>query len=181
MEYHLGVLVQARRRELKRGGQVYYIHNRVETMPQTAAKLQEVMPEARIAIANGQMDEKELTEIWRQLVEYEIDILICTTIIETGVDVPNVNTLIIERADCFGLSQLYQLRGRVGRSNRRGYAYFTFRRDQVLSEEATKRLTAMREFTQFGSGFQIAMRDLETGSRQLAGRQTARTHGGSRL
>ena len=161
MEYHLGILVQAMRRELKRGGQVYYIHNRVETMPQTAAKLQEVMPEARIAIANGQMDEKELTEIWRHLVEYEIDILICTTIIETGVDVPNVNTLIIERADCFGLSQLYQLRGRVGRSNRRGYAYFTFRRDQVLSEEAAKRLTAMREFTQFGSGFQIAMRDLE--------------------
>lgn len=175
MEYHLGVLVQAMRRELKRGGQVYYIHNRVETMPQTAAKLQEVMPEARIAIANGQMDEKELTEIWRQLVEYEIDILICTTIIETGVDVPNVNTLIIERADCFGLSQLYQLRGRVGRSNRRGYAYFTFRRDQVLSEEAAKRLTAMREFTQFGSGFQIAMRDLEIrGAGSLLG---GRQHG----
>jgi transcription-repair coupling factor (superfamily II helicase) len=161
MEYQLGVLVQAMRRELKRGGQVYYIHNRVETMEQTAAKLQEVMPEARIAIANGQMDEKTLSEIWQQLVEAEIDILVCTTIIETGVDVPNVNTLIIERADCFGLSQLYQLRGRVGRSNRRGYAYFTFRRDQVLSEEASRRLTAMREFTQFGSGFQIAMRDLE--------------------
>lgn len=175
MEYHLGVLVQAMRREMKRGGQIYYIHNRVETMPQTAAKLQEVMPEARIAIANGQMDEKELTEIWRQLVEYEIDILICTTIIETGVDVPNVNTLIIERADCFGLSQLYQLRGRVGRSNRRGYAYFTFRRDQVLSEEASKRLTAMREFTQFGSGFQIAMRDLEIrGAGSLLG---GRQHG----
>ena len=107
------------------------------------------------------MSEEEMSDIWEQLVEHEIDILVCTTIIETGVDVPNVNTLIIEDSDRFGLSQLYQLRGRVGRSNRRGYTYFTYKRDKILTEIATKRLNAMREFTQFGSGFRIALRDLE--------------------
>jgi transcription-repair coupling factor (superfamily II helicase) len=121
------------------------------------------------------MSEAELSEVWRKLVEHEADILVCTTIIETGVDVPNVNTLIIENADRFGLSQLYQLRGRVGRSNRRAYAYFTFQRDKVLREESAKRLAAMREFTQFGSGFQIAMRDLEIrGAGSLLG---GRQHG----
>ncbi len=161
IEYNVGTIVQAIYRELRRGGQVYYIHNRVETIRACAAKLQELIPEARIAFAHGQMDEDEMSDIWEQLVEHEIDILICTTIIETGVDVPNVNTLIIEDSDRFGLSQLYQLRGRVGRSNRRGYAYFTYKRDKVLTELATKRLNAMREFTQFGSGFRIALRDLE--------------------
>ncbi len=120
-----------------------------------------MLPQAEVAVAHGKMSEEELSEIWRKLVENEIQILVCTTIIETGVDVPNVNTMIIEDADRFGLSQLYQLRGRVGRSNRRGYAYFTFRREKVLTEVASKRLSAMREFTQFGSGFHIAMRDLE--------------------
>lgn len=116
-----------------------------------------------------------MSEIWRKLVEHEADILVCTTIIETGVDVPNVNTLVIEHADCFGLSQLYQLRGRVGRSNRRAYAYFTFQRDKVLREESAKRLAAMREFTQFGSGFHIALRDLEIrGAGSLLG---GRQHG----
>jgi transcription-repair coupling factor (superfamily II helicase) len=161
IEYNIGTLVQAIVRELRRGGQVYYIHNRVETIVSCTAKLKELLPEARIAYAHGQMSEDEMSDIWEQLVEHEIDILVCTTIIETGVDVPNVNTLIIEDADRFGLSQLYQLRGRVGRSNRRGYAYFTFRKDKVLTEVATKRLNAMREFTQFGSGFRIALRDLE--------------------
>ncbi len=161
IEYNVGTLVQAIVRELRRGGQVYYIHNRVETITACAAKLHEFLPEARIAVAHGQMSEEEMSDIWEQLVEHEIDILVCTTIIETGVDVPNVNTLIIEDSDRFGLSQLYQLRGRVGRSNRRGYAYFTFRRDKVLTEIAAKRLNAMREFTQFGSGFRIALRDLE--------------------
>ncbi len=161
IEYNIGTLVQAIVRELRRGGQVYYIHNRVETIQACASRLQELLPEARIAYAHGQMSEEEMSDIWQQLVEHEIDILVCTTIIETGVDVPNVNTLIIEDSDRFGLSQLYQLRGRVGRSNRRGYAYFTFRRDKVLTEVATKRLDAMREFTQFGSGFRIALRDLE--------------------
>ena len=161
IEYNVGTIVQAIVRELRRGGQVYYIHNRVETIQSCVARLQEFLPEARIAYAHGQMSEDDMSDIWEQLVEHEIDILVCTTIIETGVDVPNVNTLIIEDADRFGLSQLYQLRGRVGRSNRRGYAFFTYKRDKVLTEVATKRLNAMKEFTQFGSGFRIALRDLE--------------------
>jgi len=161
LEYNAGLVVQAIRRELKRGGQVYYLHNRVETIIQCAAKLQEMLPEARIGFAHGKMNEQEISEVWRRLVDHEIDILVCTTIIETGVDVPNVNTLILEQADRFGLSQLYQLRGRVGRSNRRAYAYFTYQPNRSLTEIAEKRLSAMREFTQFGSGFRIAMRDLE--------------------
>lgn len=161
LEYNAGLIVQAIQREMKRGGQVYYLHNRVETIIQCAAKLQEMLPDARIGFAHGKMSEQELSEIWRRLVDHEIDILVCTTIIETGVDVPNVNTLILEQADRFGLSQLYQLRGRVGRSSRRAYAYFTYQPNRSLTEVAEKRLAAMREFTQFGSGFRIAMRDLE--------------------
>ncbi len=161
IEHNEAVLVQAIAKELKRGGQVYYIHNRVETIAACASKLAKLLPDARITYAHGQMTEDTMSERWRQLLDHEIDILVSTTIIETGVDVPNVNTLIIEDADRFGLSQLYQLRGRVGRSNRRAYAYFTFRRGKVLSEVAAKRLEAIREFTQFGSGFRIAMRDLE--------------------
>lgn len=161
IEHNMGVIVQAITKELRRGGQVYYIHNRVETIEGTAAKLSELIPDARIAVAHGQLSEERLSDIWTELVEHEIDILVCTTIIETGVDVPNVNTLIIEDADHLGLSQLYQLRGRVGRSNRRAFAYFTFRRGKVLTEVASKRLDAIREFTQFGSGFRVAMRDLE--------------------
>lgn len=161
IEYNAAMIAQAIVRELRRGGQVYYIHNRVETILGCVSRLRELVPDARIACAHGQMSEEEMSDVWEQLVEHEIDILVCTTIIETGVDVPNVNTLIIEDSDRFGLSQLYQLRGRVGRSNRRGYAYFTFKRDKVLTEVAAKRLNAMREFTQFGSGFRIALRDLE--------------------
>ncbi len=161
VEYNISMIVQAITRELRRGGQVYYIHNRIETIQSCVAKLQEYFPEARIAYAHGQMNEEKMSDIWEKLVEHEIDVLVCTTIIETGVDVPNVNTLIIDDADRFGLSQLYQLRGRVGRSSRRGYAYFTYQKDKVLTEIAGKRLNAMREFTQFGSGFRIALRDLE--------------------
>ncbi len=161
VEYNEGIIAQAITRELKRGGQVYYIHNRIETIQSCAGKLAQMFPNAKIAYAHGQMDEEKMSDIWTALVEHEIDILVCTTIIETGVDVPNVNTLIIENSDRFGLSQLYQLRGRVGRSNRRGYAFFTFQKDKVISEVASKRLSAMKEFTQFGSGFRIAMRDLE--------------------
>lgn len=161
IEHNMSLIVQAILKELKRGGQVYYIHNRVETIAGCASKLQELLPDARITFAHGQMTEDEMSERWRQVLDHEVDILVSTTIIETGVDVPNVNTLVIEDADRFGLSQLYQLRGRVGRSNRRAYAYFTFRRGKVLSEVASKRLEAIREFTQFGSGFRIAMRDLE--------------------
>ena len=160
-EYSEAIIAQACAKEIRRGGQVYYIHNRVDTIYRCAEKLSELLPEARIAVAHGQLDERSLSEIWRQLIDYEIDILVCTTIIETGVDVANVNTLIIEDADRLGLSQLYQLRGRVGRSNRRAFAYFTFRRGKELSEVATRRLDAIREFTQFGSGFRVAVRDLE--------------------
>lgn len=161
IEYNEGIIAQAITRELKRGGQVYYIHNRVETIQLCAGKLAQMFPNAKIAYAHGQMEEEKMSDIWRSLVEHEIDILVCTTIIETGVDVPNVNTLIIENSDRFGLSQLYQLRGRVGRSNRRAYAFFTFQKDKIITEVASKRLSAMKEFTQFGSGFRIAMRDLE--------------------
>ena len=161
IEHNTGVLVQAITKELRRGGQVYYIHNRIDSINMCSANLAKLLPDARIGVAHGQLTEEQLSDIWEKLVEHEIDILICTTLIETGVDVPNVNTLIIEDADNLGLSQLYQLRGRVGRSNRRAFAYFTFRRGKVLTEIAAKRLDAIREFTQFGSGFRIAMRDLE--------------------
>ena len=175
LEHQQGVVIQAIQKELRRGGQVYYIHNRIESLEMCAYRIQQQLPDARIGIAHGQMEEERLSDIWRQLLENEIDILVCTTIIETGVDVPNVNTLIIEDSDRFGLSQLYQLRGRVGRSNRRAYAYFTFRRGRVLTEVATKRLEAIRELTQFGSGFKIAMRDLEI--RGVGSILSAKQHG----
>ena len=175
IEHQQGVLIQAIQKELRRGGQVYYIHNRIETLDACAYKIQQSLPEARIATAHGQMDEAAIEEVWRQLLDHEIDILVCTTIIETGVDVSNCNTLIIEDADRFGLSQLYQLRGRVGRSSRRAYAYFTFRRGKVLTEIAAKRLEAIRELTQFGSGFKIAMRDLEI--RGVGSILSAKQHG----
>ncbi len=161
LEYDRGVILDAIRRELRRAGQVYYLHNRVETIDICAAHLAAELPEASIAVAHGKMDEEQLSDIWRRLVDGEIDILVCTTIIETGIDVPNVNTLIIENADYMGLAQLHQLRGRVGRSNRRAYAYLTFTVGKVLTDVAQKRLEAIREFTEFGSGFRIAMRDLE--------------------
>ena len=161
IEHDWGIIEQAISKELRRGGQVYYLHNRVSDIEETAASLKKLFPDAEIGIAHGQMTETELSNVWRQLLEGEIQILVCTTIIETGVDVANVNTLIIEDADRMGLAQLHQIRGRVGRSTRRAYAYCTFRRDRELSEIAEKRLTAIREFTQFGSGFKIAMRDLE--------------------
>ncbi len=161
MEQNNGLLLEAIKKELRRGGQVYYLHNKVDTISRVAMRLSEQLPEARVAVAHGKMSEEELSNVWKRLIEHEIDILVCTTIIETGVDVPNANTLIIEDADRFGLSQLHQLRGRVGRSPRRAYAYFCFRVGKGLSEIATKRLEAIREYTEFGSGFKIAMRDLE--------------------
>ncbi len=161
LEHDEAVIREAMRRELRRGGQVFYLHNNVESIHGAANRILEAVPEARIAVAHGKMKEQELSEVWRQMLAQEVDILVCTTIIETGVDLPNANTLIIENADCMGLSQLHQLRGRVGRSARRAYAYFTFRRSKVLTEIQQKRLEAIREFTEFGSGFKIAMRDLE--------------------
>lgn len=161
LEHDPAVIAEAVRRELRRGGQVFYLHNKVDTIMQTAAKIKKAIPEANIGIGHGKMTEQELSEVWRQMLDEEINVLVCTTIIETGVDLPNANTLIIENADYMGLSQLHQLRGRVGRSSRRAYAYFTFNPHKVLSDIAAKRLTAIREFTEFGSGFKIAMRDLE--------------------
>ena len=161
MEYSAPVIADAIRRELGRGGQVYYMHNRVETIDQCAARLHEAVPEATISVAHGKMSEEELSTVMQSMATGEVQVLVCTTIIETGLDIPNVNTLIIENADRLGLSQLHQLRGRVGRSNRHAYAYFTFKRDKQLTEVAEKRLNAIREFAEFGSGFKIAMRDLE--------------------
>ncbi|MDD2954722.1 MAG: transcription-repair coupling factor [Oscillospiraceae bacterium] len=161
IEHDDGVLLEAIRRELRRGGQVFYLHNRVESIDSCAYHLQKMLPDARIVTAHGKMSEEQLSEVWQQLMDREIDVLVCTTIIETGVDVSNCNTLIIEDADRLGLSQLYQIRGRVGRSSRRAFAYFTFRPGKALTDIATKRLAAIREFTNFGSGFRIAMRDLE--------------------
>ena len=161
LEYDEGIVSEAIRKELARGGQVYYLHNRVDNIEECAARVGKLVPGARIGIAHGKMTEEQISSVWQQLLDNEIDILVCTTLIETGVDVRNCNTLIIENADRMGLSQLYQIRGRVGRSSRKAYAYFTFTRDKVLTEIAAKRLSAIREFTSFGSGFRIAMRDLQ--------------------
>ena len=161
LEHDTGIINEAIRKEIRRGGQVFYMHNKVETILDKASKLQNMIPEAKIAIAHGKMNEKELSEVWKNMLNQDVNLLVCTTIIETGVDIPNANTLIIENADYMGLSQLHQIRGRVGRSTRRAYAYFTFTRGKVLSDISQKRLTAIREFTEFGSGFKIAMRDLE--------------------
>ena len=162
LEHDWGVLSDAMRREIERGGQVYYLHNRVETITRTAARIRELLgEEVSVAVAHGKMSQDELGEIMSRMSEGEVDVLVCTTIIETGIDIPNVNTLIIEDADKMGLSQLHQIRGRVGRSSRRAFAYLTYRRGKVLTEVASKRLSAIREFAEFGSGFKIAMRDLE--------------------
>ncbi len=161
LEQNNAVLYDAIRKELRRGGQVYYLHNRVETIYKVASRIKASLPEARIEVAHGKMGEEELSRVWHRLLEHEIDVLVCTTIIETGVDVPNCNTLIIEDADRFGLSQLHQLRGRVGRSARRASAYFCYKPSKALNEDATKRLQAIRQFTAFGAGFNIALRDLE--------------------
>lgn len=161
VEQDYSIISEAIKKELRRGGQVFYLHNRIETIDSCARKLKELIPDVKVGIAHGRMNEDELSKIWKMLIDGEIDVLVCTTLIETGVDVPNCNTLIVEDADNMGLSQLYQLRGRVGRSSRRAFAYFTFRQGKVLTEVSSKRLNAIREFTKFGSGFNIALRDLE--------------------
>lgn len=161
LEYNLGIIADAIAKEIRRGGQVYYLHNRVDSIERCALKLKQKLPDINIGIAHGKMTQDELSNVWKQLLDHEIDLLVCTTIIETGVDVPNANTLIIEDADRLGLSQLHQLRGRVGRSPRRAYAYFCFTQNKQLSDVASKRLEAIRQYTEFGSGFKIAMRDLE--------------------
>ncbi len=161
MEHNTAVLDDAIRREVERGGQVYYLHNRTETIDQCAGALRRRIPGLSVAVAHGQMGEDALGDVMNAMAAGEIQVLVCTTIIETGLDIPNANTLIIENADRFGLSQLHQLRGRVGRSTRHAYAYFTYKPDKNLTEIAEKRLSAVRDFAEFGSGFKIAMRDLE--------------------
>ena len=161
MEHSNAIIDDAIRREIARGGQVYYLHNRVETIDQCASAMVRRIPGLRVAVAHGQMGEDALSDIMSSMAAGEIQVLVCTTIIETGLDIPNANTLIIENADRFGLSQLHQLRGRVGRSTRHAYAYFTYKPDKNLTEIAEKRLSAIRDFAEFGSGFKIAMRDLE--------------------
>ena len=162
LEHDWSVLADAMRRELERGGQVYYLHNRVETIQRTAARIKDMLGEdAEVAVGHGKMSQEELGDVMTRVSDGEVDVLVCTTIIETGIDIANVNTLIIEDADRMGLAQLHQIRGRVGRSPRRAYAYLTYRQGKVLTEIAAKRLSAIREFAEFGSGFKIAMRDLE--------------------
>lgn len=161
LEHDELIIYEAIRKELRRGGQVFYLHNFVESINTVAAKLSSAIPDARITVAHGKMEKEELEDIWAKMLTGEIDVLVCTTIIETGVDIPNANTLIVERADRLGLSQLHQLRGRVGRSSRRAYAYFTYPKDKSLSEIAQKRIEAIREYAEFGAGFRIALRDME--------------------
>ncbi len=161
LEENPSIILNAVKNELSRGGQVFYLHNRIDGIYRIAEQLQRELPDKRVAVGHGQMRESELEDIMYDMVSGETDVLVCTTIIETGLDIPNANTIIIDNADKMGLAQLYQLRGRVGRSNRTAYAYFVYNRDKILSETAQKRLQAIKEFTQFGSGFKIAMRDLE--------------------
>ena len=162
LEHDWGILEDAMRKELARGGQIYYLHNRVETIDLTASRIQKLLgPEVRVVVGHGKMGEQELSAVMQAMVDGEADILVCTTIIETGIDIPNVNTLIMEDADRLGLAQLHQIRGRIGRSTRRAYAYLTYRQGKILQETAAKRLAAIREYVEFGSGFKIAMRDLE--------------------
>ncbi|MGI6685128.1 MAG: transcription-repair coupling factor [Bacillota bacterium] len=161
MEYQDRVIKEAITRELNRGGQVYYVHNRVNNIYAIADQIQALVPQAKTVVGHGQMKEHELEQVMLDFVEGLYNVLVCTTIVESGLDIPNVNTLIVSEADNLGLSQLYQLRGRVGRSTKQAYAYFTYRKDKILSGIAKKRLTAIRDFTELGSGFKIAMRDME--------------------
>ncbi len=172
LEYNEELVKEAITRELARNGQVFYVYNRVTSIDMIAGRLQELLPDARIAFAHGQMKERELENIMLNFIRGDIDVLVATTIIETGLDISNVNTMIIHDADKFGLSQLYQLRGRIGRSNRSSYAFLMYKRDKQITEVAERRLNAIREFTDLGSGFKIAMRDLEIrGAGNLLGKQ----------
>ena len=161
LEYDKEVIKEAITKELERKGQVFYLFNNVEQIIKKADEISKLVPEAKVDFAHGKMTGAQIESIMQEFIEHKIDVLVCTTILESGIDIPNANTIIVENADRLGLAQLYQIRGRVGRSDRQGYAYITYRRDKLLSEIADKRLKAIKEFTEFGSGFKIAMRDLE--------------------
>lgn len=161
LEYDENIITTAIVKEINRGGMVFYLHNRVDSIYRTADKITKMVPGARVSVAHGKMSQNQLTEIWQQLLDHEADVLVCTTIIETGIDIPFCNTLIVEDADKMGLAQLHQLRGRIGRSYKKAYAYMTFNKGKILSEVSAKRLNAIKEFTRFGAGFKIALRDLE--------------------
>ena len=161
LEYDNEVVREAITKELEREGQVFYLYNNVQGIIKKSQELSELVPEAKVAYAHGKMTGKELEEIMLDFVNKKIDVLLCTTILESGIDIPNANTIIVENADRLGLAQLYQIRGRVGRAERQAYAYIMYKRDKIISEVADKRLKAIKEFTEFGSGFKIAMRDLE--------------------
>ena len=161
MEYDKEIVKEAISRELARKGQVYYVYNRVDDIERVTLELRSLLPDARVEFAHGKMKERELEDIMHEFINKDIDVLVSTTIIETGLDIPNVNTIIIHNAENFGLAQLYQLRGRVGRSDRQSYAFLMYRRDKMINEVAEKRLSAIREFTELGSGYKISMKDLE--------------------
>ena len=161
LEYDDEIIKEAITKELERNGQVFYLFNNVERIIRKADEISKLVPEAKVEFAHGKMTGNEIESIMQDFIEHKIDVLVCTTILESGIDIPNANTIIVENADRLGLAQLYQIRGRVGRADKQGYAYITYRRDKLLSEVADKRLKAIKEFTEFGSGFKIAMRDLE--------------------
>ena len=180
LEYDEEVIKEAITKELERQGQVFYLFNNVEGIFKKANEVSSLVPEAKVGIAHGKMSGKELEDIMIDFINKKIDVLVCTTILESGIDIPNANTIIVENADRLGLAQLYQIRGRVGRSNRKAYAYITYKRNKLITEVASKRLKAIKEFTEFGSGFKIAMRDLEIrGAGSLVGEMQHRTYGPS--
>ena len=182
LEYDKEVVREAITKEIERGGQVFYLLNRVEEVSRKAAEIEELIPEAKVDFAHGQMSGRELENIMEEFIRGDINVLVCTTILESGIDIPNANTIIVENADRLGLAQLYQIRGRVGRGEKQAYAYITYKRDKLLSEVAEKRLKAIKEFTEFGSGFKIAMRDLEIrGAGSLLRRNTTWPYGKCRL
>jgi len=182
LEYDDEIIKEAITKELERKGQVFYLYNKVEGIESKAIQIENLVPEARVAYAHGKMTGNELEEIMMRFIKGEVDVLVCTTILESGIDIPNANTIIVENADRLGLAQLYQIRGRVGRSDKQAYAYIMYKRDKLLTEVAEKRLKAIKEFTEFGSGFKIAMRDLEIrGAGSMLRRNSTWSYGTSRI
>ena len=178
IEYDSEIIKEAITKELERNGQVFYLYNNVEGIEKKAIEIMNLVPEAKVSYAHGKMTGNQIEDIMKDFVNGDTNVLVCTTILESGIDIPNANTIIVENADRLGLAQLYQIRGRVGRSDIQAYAYITYKRDKILSEVSSKRLKAIKEFTQFGSGFKIAMRDLEIrGAGSLLRRNSAWTYG----